>query len=63
MDKIKLINAAALRWEEVSKMLESAWYMALVVIVWAVAAGYAGGVTFLLAALAAEFYEEHFRRR
>lgn len=43
-------------------MLESAWYMALVVIVWAIAAGFAGGVTFLLAALAAGFYEEHFHR-
>ena len=43
-------------------MLESAGYMALVVIAWAFAAGFAGGVNFLLAELAAEFYEEHFRR-
>ena len=43
-------------------MLESAGYMALVVIAWAVAVGFAGGVTFLLVELAAEFYEEHFRR-
>ena len=43
-------------------MLESAGYMALVVIAWAVEVGFAGGVTILLAELAAEFYEEHFRR-
>ena len=42
--------------------MEYAAYMAFVVIAWAVAAGFAGGVTFLLAELAAEFYEEHFRR-
>ena len=54
--------AVALRCTEVSKMLERAGYMALVVIAWAVAVGFAGSVTFLLAELAAEFYEEHFRR-
>ena len=42
--------------------MENAAYMAFVVISWAVAAGFAGSVTFLLAELAAEFYEEHFRR-
>lgn len=42
--------------------MENAAYMAFVVIAWAFAAGFAGGVTFLLAELAAEFYEEHFRR-
>ena len=42
--------------------MDNAAYMAVGVIAWAVAAGFAGGVTFLLAELAAEFYEEHFRR-
>ena len=43
-------------------MLENAGYMALVVIAWAIAAGFVGGVAILLAELVAEFYEEHFRR-
>ena len=43
-------------------MLNSAGYLALVVMVWAAAAGFVGGVAILLAELAAEFYKEHFRQ-
>ena len=43
-------------------MLESAGYMALVVMAWAFAVGIAGGIAIVLAEFAMEFYKEHFRK-